>query len=220
MKRLQVHNGTQKSRLLKAQWNFSAELIGIFSMQSWQLLYNASSLRYRGLWENCVFSETEKTQLQTPQSSAGMGIAVVGRGHGQMCYFKQNLRWGCVLSHRKSVVLVRTVNHATRREIHTASPHDFCFQQFFFPPLKWLAYILVLLICNIVASALWFCWWKAGGSPGVWAMLLSQRLPPCVSFQEAGRQREREGGKNVLLTSVKTTLGWIILLCTSTAHSL
>lgn len=144
-------------------------------MQSWQLLYNASSLQYKGLRENDVFSETEKTQLQTPlQSPAGMGTAVVGRGHGQMCYFKQNLRWGCVLSHRKSVVLVRTVNHATE-EKYILQVLMISVSNIFFPPLKWLAYILVLLICNIVASAFWFCWWKAGGSPGVWAMLLSQR---------------------------------------------
>lgn len=48
-------------------------------MQSWQLLYNASSLQYGGLRENDVFGETEKTQSQTPQSYAGMGTAVVGR---------------------------------------------------------------------------------------------------------------------------------------------
>lgn len=47
--------------LQKAKQEFSAELLSIFSVQSWQLLYNASSLQYRGLRENYVFGETEKS---------------------------------------------------------------------------------------------------------------------------------------------------------------
>lgn len=88
---LVCRNPTLKS-LLKAQQNFSAELLGVFSMQSWQLLCDASSLQHGSLRENDVFSETKKTQSQRLQSCAGMGTAVVGRGHGQICYFKQNLR--------------------------------------------------------------------------------------------------------------------------------
>jgi len=61
-------------------------------MQSWQLLDDASSLQHDGLKENDASYEMEKTQSQTPQRCAGMGTAVVGRGHGQMRYFKQHLR--------------------------------------------------------------------------------------------------------------------------------
>lgn len=188
-------------------------------MQNWQLLYNASSLQYRGLRENDVFSETEKTQLQTPQSPAGMGTAVVGRGHGQMRYFKQNLRWGCVLSHRKSVVLVRAVNHATWREIHTASPHDFCFQQLFSSSEMTCIYFGAahLQHSSICALALLMESWRLSGCTSH----ASVTALASMCLFSGGRQAEgKRREKNVLLTSVKTTLGWIILLCTSTAHSL
>lgn len=174
---------------------------------------------YEGLRENDVFGETEKTQSQTPRSYAGMGTAVVGRGHGQICYFKQNLRWGCVLSHRKSVVLVRMVNHASWREIRTVSPHDFCFQQIFSSSE---------MTCVYFGAA-----HSQYGSIRTLALLMeswrfSRWYDPCFCHRvnlyvplfrrQAGR--EKEGKKNVLLTSMKTTLYWIILLCTSTTHSL
>jgi len=66
----------------------------------------------RGLRENNEICDTEKTQSQALQHCAGMSTVAAGRGHGQIRYFKQNLRGGCVLGHRKSVVLVRAVNHA------------------------------------------------------------------------------------------------------------
>lgn len=61
-------------------------------MQGWQLLCDASSLQHGSLRENDVFGETKKTQSQTLQSCAGMDTAVVGRGHDQILYFKENLR--------------------------------------------------------------------------------------------------------------------------------
>lgn len=149
-----------------------------------------------------------------------MGTAVGGGGgHGQMCYFKQKMRWGCVLSHRKSVVLVRTVNHATRRETHTASPHDFCFQQLFSSSEMTCIYFGAahLQHSSICALALLMESWRFSGSESHASVtaLASMRL------FSGGRQTERKRReKNVLLTSVKTTLGWIILLCTSTTHSL
>lgn len=165
--------------------------------------------------KNNEICDTKKTQSQTPQNYAGTGTVVVGRGHGQICYFKQNLRGGCVLSHRKSVVLVRAVNHATWGEIRTVSPHDFSFQQLFSSSEMTCIYFRIAN-CSTVASVLRPCWWKPGGSPGRVSHAVVTKLTSLCLFQ-ADREKEK---KNVQLTSMKTTLHWIILLCASTTHSL
>lgn len=91
---------------------------------------------------------------------------------------------------------------------------DFCFQLTFSSSEMTCMYFL-FAICSMAASAPGLVDGKPAAPGGVSHAAVTKLTSPCLS--QADRDRER---KKCPVTSIKTTLCWIILLCASTAHSL